>query len=66
MRIENPPLPTYSLPTCRQAVPTGGRAGRFREGVEQFETFFRLNIVDLPSICQGEQSHAIYGNHDPL
>jgi hypothetical protein len=53
MRIDNP-LP---LPTGRQAVPTEG---------DDLKPIFRVNIEDLPSICQGEQSHAINGNHDPL
>ena len=73
MRIDNPLL---APPAYRQAGgPDRGRARQALEksvpletegGRDDLKPIFRVNIEDLPSICQGEQSHAINGNHDPL
>ena len=33
---------------------------------KDLQPLFRLNIEDLPSICQAGESHAINGSYDPL
>ena len=71
MRIDNPLLapPVYrprSRPRAGQADSRKVGTTRNRGGWDDLKPIFRVNIEDLPSICQGEQSHAINGNHDPL
>jgi len=57
MRIDNPPSPRF-----RKVGTTRNRGGEWGD----LKPIFKLNIEYLPSICQGEQSHAINGNHDSL
>ncbi len=57
MRIDNPLSPPCLEKSVRLET---------ERGMGDLKPIFKVNIEYLPSICQGEQSHAINGNHDPL